>query len=113
MSKYHVIVFLAVVLASLAQILLKWSANDKHAQAWADYLNVKVIGGYALLAVSFLLNIFAMSKGVLVKEVSTLETLSYLLVPLLSWMAFSERLSQRKVWAIICIVLGVIVFFQK
>lgn len=111
MSKYHVIVFLAVVLASLAQILLKWSANDKYTQAWADYLNVKVIGGYALLAVSFLLNIFAMSKGVLVKEVSTLETLSYLLVPLLSWMAFSERLSQRKVWAIICIVLGVIVFF--
>lgn len=111
MNKYHIIVILAVVLASLAQILLKWSANDKHTQAWADYLNVKVIGGYALLAVSFLLNIFAMSKGVLVKEVSTLETLSYLLVSLFSWMAFSERLSQRKVWAIIYIMVGVIVFF--
>lgn len=111
MNKYYIIVILAVVLASLAQILLKWSANDKHTQAWADYLNVKVIGGYTLLAVSFLLNIFAMSKGVLVKEVSTLEIFSYLMVPLFSWMAFSERLSQRKAWAIICIMVGVIVFF--
>lgn len=113
MSKYHIIVVWAVLLASLAQILLKWSANDNHTQAWADYLNVKVMGGYALLAVSFLLNIFAMSRGVLVKEVSTLETLSYLMVPLFSWMAFSERLSPRKVWAIICIMVGVFVFFQK
>ena len=113
MNKYHIIVTLAVVLASLAQILLKWSANDKHTQAWADYLNVKVIGAYALLAVSFLLNIIAMSKGVLVKEVSTLETLSYLLVPLFSWIVFSETFSRQKVSAIVCIMVGIIVFFQR
>ena len=60
---------------------------------------------------TMLMNIFAMSKGVQVKEVSIIESMSYLFVPALSFMIFKEKLTWRKVGAIAIIVIGVIVFF--
>lgn len=111
-SKYHILVVVAVLLASFAQLILKWSALDNHDKTWKDYLNLKVIVGYSLLSISLLVNIYAMSKGVLVKEVSTMETLSYFFVPFFSFMIFSEKLSKQKLVAIGMIMIGVVVFFQ-
>lgn len=60
---------------------------------------------------TMLMNIFAMSKGVEVKEVSIIESMSYLFVPILSFVIFKERLTWRKVCAIGVIVIGIIIFF--
>lgn len=60
---------------------------------------------------TMLMNIFAMSKGVQVKEVSIIESMSYLFVPALSFMIFKEKLTWRKISAIAIIIIGVIVFF--
>ena len=60
---------------------------------------------------TMMMNIFAMSRGVEVKEVSIIESMSYLFVPILSFVIFNERLTWRKVCAIIVIVSGVLVFF--
>ena len=47
----------------------------------------------------------------LVKEVSIIEALSYLFVPVLSWLFFKEKITWRKAGAIVVIMAGVVVFF--
>ena len=74
-------------------------------------MNGWVIGGYAILFATMMINIFAMSRGVQVKEVSVIESMSYLFVPALSFVIFKEKLTWRKISAIAIIIIGVIVFF--
>lgn len=70
-----------------------------------------MIGGYGIMGCSLLLNVFCLSHGVQVKEVSIIESLSYLFVPLLSWFFFKENITWRKAGAIAVIMVGVVVFF--
>lgn len=78
---------------------------------WRQYANPWVISGYAIMGASLLLNVICMGHGVQAKEVSTIESLSYLFVPCLSWFFFREHLSWRKAGAIAVILIGIIVFF--
>lgn len=111
MIVYYFLVVVGVLLASVSQILLKKSATDGHRSFLREYLNVKVIGGYFLLVLSLLLDLWAMRNGVLAKEVSSIEALSYLFVPVLGWFFLKERISGKKFLAIVLIMAGVVVFF--
>lgn len=108
---YIAIVILSVFVAACAQMLLKQGARQNYSGFWRQYLNPWVIGGYAIMACSLMLNIFCMSKGVQVKEVSTIESLSYLFVPCLAFVLFKEKITWRKGIAIGVIICGVILFF--
>ena len=105
---YYILVIVGVLLASISQILLKKSASVEHSSFITEYLNVRVICGYGLLALS----LWAMRFGVQAKEVSSIEALSYLFVPVLSWFVFKEKISKMKAIAIGLIIGGVIVFFM-
>lgn len=108
---YYILVILSVFAAACAQMLLKQGARQNYAVFWRQYLNPWVIGGYAIMACSLVLNIFCMSHGVQVQEVSVMESLSYLFVPCLAFMLFREKITRRKVAAIAIIIIGVIIFF--
>ena len=108
---YYIIVILSVFAAACAQMLLKQGARKNYIDFWRQYLNLWVIGGYAIMACSLVLNIWCMSKGVQVKEVSTIESLSYLFVPCLAFVLFREKITWRKGIAIGIIICGVILFF--
>lgn len=108
---YYLIVILSVFAAACAQMLLKQGARKEYASWWRQYFNPWVIGGYGIMACSLVLNIWCMSKGVQVKEVSVIESMSYLFVPVLAFMLFKEKLTLRKVCAIGIIITGVILFF--
>ncbi len=108
---YYIIVILSVFAAACAQMLLKQGARKEYASWWRQYINPWVIGGYGIMACSLVLNIWCMSKGVQVKEVSVIESMSYLFVPVLAFMLFKEKLTARKICAIGIIVGGVIIFF--
>ena len=101
----------SVLMASFAQMLLKKGATLDHTSFVREYLNGWVIGGYFIMGVSILVNIFAMSRGVQLKELSVIESFSYLFVPLLSWLFFKEVISKKKVLAIAMIMAGVVLFF--
>ena len=58
------------------------------------------------------MNIFAISRGVQVKEVGTMEALSYLFVPVLSRFFFREKFSWKKIGSILVILVGVFIFFR-
>lgn len=108
---YKLLVIVSVLSAAGAQMLLKQGAKKEYSSFVRQYLNPWVIGGYGIMGVSLLLNIFCLSHGVQVKEVSIIESLSYLFVPLLSWFFFKERVTWRKAGAIAVIMVGVVVFF--
>lgn len=108
---YKLLVILAVFAAAGAQMLLKQGAKRAYPSFWRQYVNPWVIGGYGIMGASMLLNIFCLSRGVQVKEVSIIESLSYLFVPCLSWLFFKETISWRKAVAIIVIMVGIVVFF--
>ena len=107
---YYILVILSVLAAAGAQMLLKQGAKKEYSSFLRQYLNPWVIGGYGIMGASLLLNIFCLSHGVQVKEVSIIESLSYLFVPCLSWMFFKERITWRKARAIIVIMVGLMVF---
>lgn len=107
----YLLVVFAVLMASVAQVMLKKSANIDHDNIIKEYLNIKVVLAYCLLVFSMFINIYAMSIGVKVKEVSSLEAFSYLFVPLFSFFVLNEKLSKIQLAAIICIISGVVVFF--
>ena len=108
---FYILVILSVFAAACAQMLLKQGARKNYIGFWRQYLNVWVIGGYAIMACSLVLNIFCMSRGVQVKEVSVIESLSYLFVPTLAFFLFKEQLTKRKLCAITIIICGIIIFF--
>lgn len=108
---YKLLVIFSVLAAAGAQILLKQGAKKNYPSFLRQYLNPWVIGGYGIMGLSLLLNIFCLSRGVQVKEVSVIESLSYLFVPFLSWVFFKEQITWRKAGAIGVIMVGVIVFF--
>lgn len=107
----YILVISSVFLAACAQMLLKQGARQQYDTWWRQYINGWVIGGYAIMLGTMLINIFAMSRGVEVKEVSIIESMSYLFVPILSFVIFKERLTWQKIIAIGVIIIGIIVFF--
>lgn len=108
---FYILVILSVFAAACAQMLLKQGARMNYTTWWRQYINVWVIGGYVIMACSLVLNIFCMSRGVQVKEVSVIESLSYLFVPCLAFFIFREKITWRKAGAILIIIGGVILFF--
>ena len=107
---YYLLVVFSVLAAAGAQMLLKQGAKKQYPTFWRQYLNPWVIGGYGIMGASLLLNTFCLSHGVQVKEISIMESLSYLFVPMLSWLFFKEQITWRKAGAIAVIMAGVVVF---
>lgn len=108
---YYLLVIVSVLSAAGAQMLLKQGAKKQYDSFIRQYLNPWVITGYGIMGCALLLNVFCLSRGVQVKEVSIIESLSYLFVPLLSWFFFKEKVTWRKAGAIAVIMTGVVVFF--
>lgn len=108
---YKLLVVLAVFAAAGAQMLLKQGAKKEYASFWRQYINPWVIGGYGIMGASMLLNIYCLSRGVQVKEISIIESLSYLFVPCLSWLFFKEVITWRKAGSVAVIMVGIVVFF--
>ena len=109
--KYYLIVLFSVLMASGAQMLLKQGANANYPSFWKKYQNPWVISGYGILGLSLLLNVYCMGHGIKVKEVSIIESFSYLFIPVLSWALFKERIGWKKMGAIAVIIGGIICFF--
>ena len=109
--KYAFIALAVVFGAACAQMLLKQGARQGYTPWWRQYLNVWVFSGYTLMFAAMMANIWCMSKGLQLKELSIIESVSYFFVPALSWLLFKEPINRRKALAIGIIIIGVIVFF--
>lgn len=111
MDKLYLMVALgSVCIASFSQVMLKMGAEKKYVSKIREYLNVYVIGGYGMLFVSMLLTIAAYSR-LSYLSVPVVETVGYVLVPVLSYFFFKEKMSRRKIIGILFILAGIVIYY--
>jgi small multidrug resistance pump len=108
LNKYVGIFLLSVFIASCAQIILKNSADGEHRNFVSEYLNIKVILGYALMGISTLGAIIAY-RGIDLKNGPILESFGYVFVFILSWIFLKEQPNVNKIIGFTLIIFGVIV----
>lgn len=108
----YLLVILGIFSCSLSQLFLKKSANREHKSKLFEVVNPLVIFSYGIFFCSLLINIWAMSKGLQLKEMAMLESLGYIFVPLLSWLFLKETITKRMVLAVFIIISGIIIFYQ-
>lgn len=107
----YLFVILGILSCSLSQLLLKKSAKVGHSSKVYEVLNPMVIIAYAVFFCSLLVNIWAMSQGIQLKEMAMLESLGYVFVPILSFLILKEKISRRTICATLMVVLGIFVFY--
>ena len=108
---FYLVVILGVLASSASQLLLKKSASVEHRSAIYTLLNWRVILAYFVMAVVLVTNIYAMSKGVQLKDMPILEASGYIFVPLLTWLFLHERIDRRTLASIGLILAGIVVFY--
>ena len=107
----YIIVVLGIFACSLSQLLLKSSANHPHKSRIYEIVNPWVIVAYMIIFVALLINIWAMGRGLQLKEIAVLESLGYIFVPLLSYLFLSEDITPKTIVAVIIIIIGLIIFY--
>lgn len=108
---YFTIAIVSVCIASCSQILLKKGAGRTYSSRIREYLNAYVITGYGMLFVSMLLTVVAY-RHLSFLSVPVVEALGYILVPVLSFFVFKEKISIRKGIGILCILAGILVYYS-
>lgn len=107
----YLLVIFGIFSCSLSQLFLKKSANREHKSKLFEVINPLVIFSYMIFFCSLLINIWAMSHGLELKELAMLESLGYVFVPLLSYLVLKETVSVRTISAITVILFGIFVFY--
>ncbi len=107
---FFFLMILAQVIAATSQILLKKSAGKSNVSFAREYLNVLVIGGYALLLISMVIVIFCYD-GLGYMGAVIMEPISYIIVMLMARGVFGEKLTSRKIIGMVLIVCGIAVFY--
>lgn len=105
-----VLIIVSGLLAAVSQLMLKKSAMQQYPNLWREYLNKRVIGSYALLFATTLINMYAMMY-VPYKIVPIVGTVSYVFVVLFSKIFLKEKIDLKK-WIGAGVIIGGIVVFN-
>lgn len=106
----HACILLAgVFIASVSQVLLKKSALRTYPSRIREYLNPYVITAYVLLLGTTFLSILAY-RAVPLSMGPVLEATSYIYVTVFGVTIFREKLSARKIFALLLIIGGIAVY---
>ncbi|HDR00369.1 MAG TPA: multidrug ABC transporter [candidate division WOR-3 bacterium] len=107
---WHVGLFvLSVVIVSFSQVLLKQSADRRHAGLLCEYLNWRVLAAYALFFGTTLMVIVAF-RGVDLKNGPIIQSLGYIFVLVLERLFQHKPITRDKVLGIALIVAGIVIF---
>ena len=106
---YVLLVLFTAFLSAVSQILLNKSNSRAHKNIIFEYLNWRVILSYFILFCTLALNIVAL-KHLELKTVNALGAACYLFVLILSSIFLKEKITKKKIFGNILIVLGIIIF---
>lgn len=107
---YLLLALCSVVIASFSQVMLKLGAGKTYNSKIREYLNVYVITGYGMLFVSMVITVVVYSH-LSYLSVPVVEAVGYVLVPVLSYFIFKEKLSKRKMLGILFILTGIMIYY--
>lgn len=109
MNAYLAVFVFSVVIASFSQLLLKTSADRKHANLLREYLNWRVITAYLMLIMTTPMIIYGFRK-IDLKNGPIIQSLGYVFVLILERFFLKQKITRNKVVGIILIVAGIIIF---
>ena len=106
------LVFLAVFLTGISQVLLKIGSshqNKRNNSILAPYLNLPTLCAYGLLFCVTMITVIAL-KEIPLKVVYSITSLGFLVVVGLSWGVLKENVTEKMVIGSVLIVFGIVVF---
>jgi multidrug transporter EmrE-like cation transporter len=107
-----ILVFLAVLLTGISQVLLKIGSahQGKRRKSFLDaYLNLYTITAYGLLLLVTVISVIAL-KEIPLKVFYAIASLNLVVVVGLSWGILREPVNKRKLFAVLLIISGIVVF---
>lgn len=93
-------------ISSVAQVLLKKAAQQEYDSVWKEYLNARVIAGYAIFFAASFLSILAF-RVVPLSMGPILEATGYLYVTIFGSLIFKEKITGQKIAALVLILAGI------
>ena len=109
MIPYLLIGFLSVFVSCVSQTVLKKAALKEHKSVIEEYLNFPVIAAYSMFFGSTLLTMLAYKKLPLSMS-PAFESSSYIFVTVFGVTMFKEKLTKKKLVALVLILSGIIIF---
>lgn len=108
MFSIYVMLF-GITISGISQIVLKQAANKEHKNLITQYLNIKVAIGYGLLFIATLCTVIGY-KQIPLSMAPIWDALSQILILILSYAVLKENITKRKVFGVIIIVIGILIF---
>lgn len=109
MLPYLLIGFFSVFVSSVSQTVLKKASMTPRKNLLAEYLNLPVILAYGMFFGSTLLTMLAYKKLPLSMS-PAFESSSYIFVTIFGITVFKEKVGRRKLFALLLILAGIIIF---
>lgn len=109
MNLYVLISLTGVTIASFSQVILKKSSSKKYASRIKEYLNLPVILGYGMMFFALGFSLIAYS-GLDYTNVPLLESAGYIIVMVLSYFFFKEKITKRKLLGMALIITGIFIY---
>ena len=106
---YAGLMLFGVLISSVSQVLLKKAANRTYSSVLKEYLNPTVIFAYSVFFLATFCSVFAY-RGIPLSMGPVLESASYLFVTIFGYFFFQEKISRRKIIALILIIGGILVY---
>ena len=105
---YACIMMFGTFISAVSQVILKKAAGKTYENKIREYVNFPVISAYTIFVLATLLGVFAY-KVVPLSMGPILEATSYIYI-IFGVTIFKERLTKRKVIALITIIAGIVVY---
>ena len=106
---YASFMLVGTFISSIAQVLLKKAAEEKHGSFVQEYLNPKVAVAYIIFFGATFLSIYAY-KVVPLSMGAILEATGYIYVTIFGVTIFGEKISRSKIAALMLIICGIAVY---
>lgn len=106
---YALIMMFGTFISAISQVILKKAADKTYENKIREYVNLPVISAYTIFVVATFLSVFAY-KVVPLSMGPILEATSYIYITVFGVTIFKEKLTKRKVVALITIIAGIIVY---
>lgn len=110
-NPYYIGVVVTAFASAVSQILLNVSAEKKYENRVKEYLNPWVVLSYMILAVVLVTNIYLLGFMNL-KEENAIASLTYVFVLILSRIVLKEKITLKKIWGNVLIIIGILIFIH-
>lgn len=106
---YSLVFLFGVFISAVSQVLLKKAALKTYDSPLKEYLNPLVVIAYSIFVAATLLTVISY-REVPLSLGPILEATSYIYVTIFGTVIFKERLSKKKITALILIVIGICIY---